>query len=72
MLKEILIGNIISMSKGLGCTIPNNINIWIDLKEYEVILKNTKYIGFKVNFKIPEYFGLGKSVSKGLTYGQLF
>ena len=41
----------------------------INLKEKEVIIKGIKHIGFvgefKVNFDIPDYLGLGKSVSKG-------
>ncbi|MEG0307889.1 MAG: CRISPR-associated endonuclease Cas6 [Clostridium sp.] len=69
ILKKILIGNIISMSKGIGYTVDERINCWIDLKEKEVMLKGVKhtaFIGsFKVNFNIPNYFGIGKSVSRG-------
>ena len=49
--------------------INERINCWINLKEKEVMLKGTKHIGFlgefKVNFNIPEYLGIGKSVSRG-------
>lgn len=69
ILKSKLIGNIISMSKGLDYTVNERINCWINLKEKEVMLKGTKHIGFlgefKVNFNIPEYLGIGKSVSRG-------
>lgn len=69
MLKRILIGNIISMAKGLAYTVNDEIDCRIDLQEKEVILKGIKHIAFvgefKVNFNIPDYFGIGKSVSKG-------
>jgi len=69
LLKKILIGNIISMSKGLKYEIKEKINCWINITEKEVMLKNVKHIGFlgqfKVNFEVPDYFGIGKSVSRG-------
>lgn len=69
ILKKILIGNIISMSKGLEYTVNNKINCWINLKEKEVMLKGIKHIGFigefKINFNIPDHLGIGKSVSRG-------
>lgn len=69
ILKKILIGNIISMSKGLKYTIDKPINCWINLKDIEVNLKGIKhkaFLGnFKVNFNIPDYLGIGKSVSRG-------
>lgn len=69
ILKRILIGNIISMSKSLGYTVNKEINCWINLKEKEVMFKGIKHIGFigefRVNFNIPNYFGIGKSVSRG-------
>jgi hypothetical protein len=69
ILKKILIGNIISMSKGLNYTVDKKLDCWINLKEIEVALKGVKHRGFlgefKVNFVIPNYFGIGKSVSRG-------
>lgn len=69
ILKKILIGNIISMSKGVGYTVDKRINCWVNLKEKEVMLKGIRHIAFignfKVNFNIPNYFGIGKSVSRG-------
>ncbi len=69
-LAKILIGNIISMSKSLGYTVPEPIMIEIDnLKEVKTSLKGTPMLGFfgafSVNFAIPDYFGIGKSVSRG-------
>jgi hypothetical protein len=69
ILKKILIGNIISMAKGVKYSVDERISCWINLKEKEVMLKGIKHIGFtgsfKVNFIIPDYLGLGKSVSRG-------
>lgn len=69
MLKKILIGNIISMCKGFDYTVEDKIHCWINLKTREVNIKNithTAFLGeFKVNFNIPDYLGIGKSVSKG-------
>lgn len=70
LLGKILVGNIISMSKGLGYTVPAPIqaNI-INLKEVKTSLKGTPMLGFlgtfSVNFEIPDYWGIGKSVSRG-------
>ena len=70
MLERILVGNIISMSKGLGFTVPGPIlaNI-LYLKEVHTKLKGTPMLGFlgtfSVNFEIPDYWGIGKSVSRG-------
>lgn len=69
ILKKILIGNIISMSKGLDYTVEDRVKCWINLEKKEVNIKDIKHIGFKgvfkVNFKIPDYLGIGKNVSKG-------
>ena len=70
LLGKILIGNIISMSKSLGYTVPAPIEANIHhLKEVKTSLKGTPMIGFlgqfSVNFEIPDYWGIGKSVSRG-------
>lgn len=70
MLERILIGNIISMSKSLGYTVPAPIKVNIHhIKEIQTFLKDTPMIGFlgdfSVNFEIPDYWGIGKSVSRG-------
>lgn len=70
MLERILVGNIISMSKGLGYTVPGKIQAEIhDHREVSTRLKGVPMIGFlgtfSVNFEIPDYWGLGKSVSRG-------
>ena len=70
LLDKILIGNIISMSKSLGYTVPGPIEAHIhNLKEVKTSLKGTPMLGFlgtfSVNFEIPDYWGIGKSVSRG-------
>jgi len=70
LLEKILIGNIISMSKSLGYTVPEPIKATIGkLKEIQTSLKGTPMLGFlgtfSVNFDIPDYWGIGKSVSRG-------
>lgn len=70
LLAKILEGNILAMSKGLGYTVPEPIkaNI-IRTKEVPTSLKGTPMLGFlgtfSVNFEIPDYWGIGKSVSRG-------
>lgn len=69
LLKSILIGNLISMSKGFGYTVEKEIMCWLKLEAKEIMLKNKKHIcfegEFKVNFEIPDYLGIGKFVSRG-------
>jgi hypothetical protein len=70
LLEKILIGNVISMSKSLGYTVPAPIEANIHhLKEVKTSLKGTPMLGFlgsfSVNFEIPDYWGIGKSVSRG-------
>ncbi len=70
LLEKILIGNIISMSKSLGYTVPEPIKANIgQMKEVQTKLKGTPMLGFlgtfSVNFEIPNYWGIGKSVSRG-------
>jgi hypothetical protein len=70
LLEKILIGNIISISKSLGYTVPESIKANINnLKEVPTSLKGTPMLGFlgtfSVNFEIPDYWGIGKSVSRG-------
>lgn len=70
LLENILIGNLISISKSLGYTVPAKIcsNI-VNTREVKIKFKNILMIGFlgefSVNFEIPDYFGIGKSVSRG-------
>ncbi|NPV14972.1 hypothetical protein HPY86_08610 [candidate division WOR-3 bacterium] len=69
ILKRALIGNILSMSKGLGYVVENDLRATLSMKEIRATLKGTPMLGFLgefvVNFEIPDYWGLGKSVSRG-------
>ena len=71
MLKRVMTGNILSMSKYLDCWLSKDQKIKIDhkLKNIKVNLKGksmTAFNGiFKTNFCLPDYMGIGKSVSRG-------
>jgi len=68
-LESILIGNIISMAKGLEYVIIDKITAKVNVHEVQTSLKGTPMLGFlgtfSVNFEIPDYWGIGKSVSRG-------
>lgn len=70
LLEKILIGNLLSVSKGLGYTVKDKICVSIIyLRPVECQLKGTPVIGFngafEANFALPNLLGLGKSVSRG-------
>jgi len=70
LLEKILVGNIISISKSLGYTVPAPIKTNVlKMKEVKTSLKGTPMLGFRgtfsVNFEIPDYWGIGNSVSRG-------
>ncbi len=69
-LRTILIGNILSAAKGLDIHVEGQITLeFTTISTTPRRLKGTGLIGFtgdfRVNFEIPEYMGLGKSVSRG-------
>ena len=69
MLNRILVGNILSMSKGLGIIVNRRIHLKSNFKKVSADYKNVNMMAFtgefKVNFKIPDFFGFGKGVSQG-------
>ncbi len=70
LLKRILIGNLLSLCKSLGEVVTEEVVVEdMNVFEYNFNLDNTPVLGFKgefqVNFNIPNYLGLGKSVSRG-------
>ena len=69
LLKKVLVGNLLSMAKGLECWVDKPIEVLIKLRPVEVKYKDQMMVGFKgrfmTNFVIPDYLGLGKSVSRG-------
>lgn len=68
-LRKIMIGNIISMSKGLKYTVDKEIKLDTKLRQVLGSFKGKEIIAFKgeftVNFHIPDLLGIGKSVSRG-------
>jgi len=70
LLEKILVGNIISIAKSLGYTVPHRILLnFHHFKDLTTSLKKISMLGFlgtfSVNFSIPDLWGLGKSVSRG-------
>lgn len=69
-LEDILIGNMLSMLKGLGIRIDYQLHVHIKwYKEIPIIAHEHGFSGFYAKFvtnlSLPEYIGIGKSVSKG-------
>lgn len=69
MLRRILIGNLLSMSKGIGYTVPDKIKCDIDLQVTRSEYKGVNFLsfdgGFKVNFCIPDHLGIGRAAAMG-------
>lgn len=69
LLEGILVGNLLSLSKGLGVTVERRLRVNARLREQPVQFKDETVLGFRgafsVNFRIPPLLGLGKSVSRG-------
>lgn len=68
-LNNILVGNLLSMCKGLGIIVNTRLHVHSRLNEEKIEFKGiffTGFIGeFTVNFRIPDFFGIGKNVSHG-------
>jgi hypothetical protein len=66
-----LVGNLLSLAKGLGWHVENPIiaNVQHLLRERKITYKNTPLIAFDVTFStnvfLPDYIGLGKSSAMG-------
>lgn len=69
ILNKVLIGNILSMSKGLGIIVNKRLYAKSHFEEKIVEYKGVKmnaFTGeFKIHFDFPDYMGLGKGVSQG-------
>jgi len=69
ILKRVLIGNILSMSKDFDYRVEKPLNVLLKLKPTSINYKNKSMTGFNgrflTNFNIPDYLGIGKSVSRG-------
>ena len=68
-LNAILIGNLLSMAKGLGVVIERRLSVSSHLEKVPVRYKGVEMTGFsgsfRTNLQIPEYLGIGKGVSQG-------
>jgi hypothetical protein len=74
LLRRILVGNLLSASKGLGYVAKEHIRLEVgEMRDEICLLKGTKVTGmrgeFTATFAIPDFLGLGKSVSRG--YGAI-
>ncbi|RPI17172.1 MAG: DNA repair protein [Ignavibacteriae bacterium] len=69
ILTKILVGNILSFFKSTGYHADNTILLKTHLKEKTTGFKGNKMLAFEGNFianvLLPQYIGLGKSVSRG-------
>ena len=70
LLGRILIGNCLSMAKSFGYTVERRLEAsCLRVRSVRASLKGTPMIGFlgtfSVNFALPAYAGIGKSVSRG-------
>ena len=69
-LEKILVGNILSLLKGMGIFVKHNISVSIvKFNTLQVTTHQNKFAGifaeFDCNTELPEFLGLGKSVTKG-------
>ncbi len=73
LLNRTLVGNILSMCKGLNVIANRHLDAHSHLDKERVNFKGLQIWGFRgefrVNFRIPDFFGLGKGVSQG--YGTI-
>jgi len=69
LLSKTLIGNILSLSKTLGYEVSSKIECGVSVQPKKVSIKKTNLMAFngsfQTNFNIPDFLGLGKSVSRG-------
>ncbi len=71
LLRRILVGNLLSMCKSLRYVVERKIEAVLYLKECEKVkikqgVEMVAFTGeFKVNFNIPDFWGIGKSSARG-------
>jgi len=69
LLSKILIGNVLSLCKGLGVTVEGQLQVTHQLKSVFVLYKGKRmeaFTGtFQMNCCIPELCGIGKGTSRG-------
>jgi len=69
LLRRTLTGNILSMAKSLGYQVPGQIRAEVEVRPFKQRLKEVNVMAFTgkcyCNFQVPDYLGIGKSVSRG-------
>jgi hypothetical protein len=69
LLHRIFAGNLLSISKSFDYIVIDQIKVKTKLSPTTISFKGIPFTGFEgefqTNFYLPEYFGLGKSVSRG-------
>ncbi len=69
LMRKTLIANLLSMSKSLDYQVPGEIKCDVRVRARKSRLKDVNIMtfigGFCANFLIPDYLGIGKSVSRG-------
>jgi len=69
LLNKILVGNILSLSKGLGIIVNKKLHAKSFLNEEYTIYKSVRMNSFngefKIHYDLPDYMGIGKGVSHG-------
>jgi hypothetical protein len=69
ILRKTLVGNLLSMSKAFGYTVPDTIKCDVNVEVKRSKYKNLDFTsftgGFMTNFLIPDFIGIGKGVAKG-------
>lgn len=70
LLERTFVGNLLSLSKGVGYTVPERIMVRIHKwREKNIVVKGTSMLGFDVNlttnFILPEEIGIGRHAALG-------
>jgi hypothetical protein len=69
LLNKTMVGNVLSMCKGLGIIANRRLEVHSLLNQENIRFKGIDLIAFtgefRLNFRIPDFFGLGKGVSQG-------
>lgn len=69
ILSRVLVGNLLSLAKGMGLRVEGRLEVQPRLEERPVRFKDETVLGFagtfRVNYLLPDLIGIGKSVSRG-------
>ena len=71
LLERVLVGNLLSLSKGIGLHVEERLHAEVDLEPdgWHEVRPGVRLLGFRgafrVNFTLPDLWGIGKSSSRG-------